>query len=380
MKSFLFFLLISLGFAALPAQAEEPVYSIEKIKGDVYLFTNGDVNGVLLATKEGIVVVDPGPEALAFWLKNEITSRFGVPVRYVVYSNNNPKHFSGGPVFKETADYIVHVNATNTHENLRQTQKTATALRMGNTYELGGKKFEIFSAILVPTLGVYFSKEKVFYVADFAQVRRLPEEIFALKNIKDQIRSLSSFKWVEFKIFIPGHGKPGTYEDFQAYKEYVFKLLKQVFEAQRKGLGLEETILEVDLTEFMGWEYYEDRLERNITHSFQILEEDEAQEFYMTNGLVFPVSKANPKFPERAYRKNICGWVVVEYEVDEKGKTRNVRAIGYHPTELFKATSINAAKKYRYAPGFPGESIRTVIYYSIKGGCSAPDYDFSKFE
>jgi glyoxylase-like metal-dependent hydrolase (beta-lactamase superfamily II) len=46
----------------------------------------------------------------ATWLKGEFASRFGVPVKYVVYSHYHWDHASGGEVFADTAQFVGHAN------------------------------------------------------------------------------------------------------------------------------------------------------------------------------------------------------------------------------------------------------------------------------
>ena len=61
-----------------------------------------------MVTRDGIVLVEPvGPEH-AKWLKGELDRRFGVPVKYVIYSHSHGDHASGAAVFADTARIIGH--------------------------------------------------------------------------------------------------------------------------------------------------------------------------------------------------------------------------------------------------------------------------------
>ncbi len=65
---------------------------------------------MFLVTDEGIILTDPINPGFATWLKSELDSRFGVPVRYVLYSHHHGDHASGGDVFANSARFVGHEN------------------------------------------------------------------------------------------------------------------------------------------------------------------------------------------------------------------------------------------------------------------------------
>ena len=89
---------------------EEPVRTISHISGGVYRASANRHGTVFLVTPEGIILADPLSLEFATWLKDEIDARFGVPVRYVVYSHYHWDHASGGDVFADTAQFVGHSN------------------------------------------------------------------------------------------------------------------------------------------------------------------------------------------------------------------------------------------------------------------------------
>jgi len=90
--------------------AEEPVRTISHINGGVYRAAANNHGTVFLVTPEGIVLADPLSLEFAVWLKDELDARFGVPVKYVVYSHYHWDHGSGGEVFADTAHFVGHAN------------------------------------------------------------------------------------------------------------------------------------------------------------------------------------------------------------------------------------------------------------------------------
>jgi glyoxylase-like metal-dependent hydrolase (beta-lactamase superfamily II) len=96
--------------AAVASAQEAPRRAISHISGGVYRATNNFHGTVFLVTPDGIVLADPLSTDFAIWLRNELDARFGVPVRYVVYSHHHWDHASGGGVFADTAEFVGHAN------------------------------------------------------------------------------------------------------------------------------------------------------------------------------------------------------------------------------------------------------------------------------
>ena len=92
---------------------DEPRRIITEIADGVYRATNNNHGTVFMVTDEGIVMADPLNTGFSNWLKGELDSRFGVPVRYVVYSHHHWDHATGGGAFADTAQFVGHANMLN---------------------------------------------------------------------------------------------------------------------------------------------------------------------------------------------------------------------------------------------------------------------------
>ena len=68
---------------------------IVNVAGNLYRAQNNNHFTVFLATPAGIILADPINTAFATWLKAELAQRFGVPVRYVLYSHHHWDHVGG---------------------------------------------------------------------------------------------------------------------------------------------------------------------------------------------------------------------------------------------------------------------------------------------
>src|SRR5262245_6549174 len=90
---------IALLAGAVPwAQSQQPpqppVREITKIAGEIYRFRNNNHYSVFAVTPAGVIATDPIDAGAAQWLKDEITRRFKLPVRYVIYSHDHADHIS----------------------------------------------------------------------------------------------------------------------------------------------------------------------------------------------------------------------------------------------------------------------------------------------
>lgn len=109
-KTLIFFLLtLSLAQSVL-AQPPRMQRQIVHVTGDVYRANNGNWWAIFMVTPDGIILGDPLNVPFATWLKGELDDRFGLPVRYVVYSHSHWDHAEGGRVFADTATFVAHAN------------------------------------------------------------------------------------------------------------------------------------------------------------------------------------------------------------------------------------------------------------------------------
>jgi len=101
-------LVVFLGISS--AGYAQPTRSITHVTGDLYRGQNNNHFMLILATEDGVIITDPINSEFSEWLKDEVATRFGVPVRYVLYSHHHGDHASGGDVFADTAQFVGHEN------------------------------------------------------------------------------------------------------------------------------------------------------------------------------------------------------------------------------------------------------------------------------
>ncbi len=267
-------LAVSVGSFAVAQAQDAPKRDIVQISGDLYRFQNKFHYSVFLVTPEGVIVTDPINADAAKWLKAEIASRFGKPIRYVVYSHDHADHIAGGEVFAADGAIVV------AHEKAKRTilgEKRPTAVpqitfKRQMTLELGGKTVELkylgknHSDNMIV---MRFPEERTLFAVDFIPVKTVGFKDFPDAYLPEWIKSLARVERMDFDILVPGHGPLGTKADVTAYREYMIDLTSQVLEQARLGKSLEETKAAVDLSKYKDWGQFEAWGPLNIDGAYQ---------------------------------------------------------------------------------------------------------------
>lgn len=271
----IFAILLVPWIGTVPAQ-ETPVREITQIAGDVYRFRNNFHYSVFMVTPEGVIVTDPINADTARWLKGEIATRFGLPVRYLVYSHDHADHSSGGEVFADTALVVAHENAKVqiVGEN-RPTAVPQITFSDRMTIALGGKTVELVYLGLNHSdnlIVMRFPAERIVYAVDIVSRDTLPYRDFPNVYVDGLVESLTRLQKMDFDILAPGHGELGTVADVAAYRRYVEELRAEVLGHMRAGRTLEEIKQTVTMDAYRDWGRYDQWRELNVQGMYRHLQ------------------------------------------------------------------------------------------------------------
>ncbi len=263
------FLLLGVALIAMPSRAQDgPARTITNITGDLYQFQNGGHRAVFLVTPDGIIASDPINRDAATWLKNELQQRFGVPVRYVVYSHDHADHIGGGEVFDDEAVVVAHEKAKATIlGEKRPTAVPEVTFSDRMTIELGGKTVDLVyvgRGHSDNTLVMHFPAERAVFAVDFISVKRMPYRDLADSYFPDWIDAVRVVETLDFDILIPGHGPLGTKADAAEHRQYLEALYEAVLAAARAGQSLDQMKQTIKLDAFKHLGQYEAWLPMNI--------------------------------------------------------------------------------------------------------------------
>lgn len=337
MKSYLLAISASLGLAvsATNALAQQRSFyqqtelkgqEIGKLTGDVYYARMDDYVSVFMVTPEGIVLVEPIGTEFATWLKAEMTRRFNVPVKYVIYSHSHWDHASGGAVYADTARFIGHENmlkniamppaSTPLPANVRAQDKNGNGRiepdeAQGNlktmfslydanhdgslsgaeiargpiefvrapdlTYtdrmsiNLGGKRVEIISRPTAHaddnTLVRFVDGTNVLFASDWITVHRLPFGPIS----PDEIPMVKAVEAMDFEYFVCSHGRLGRKADVTANIKYREELRDAVARAIAAGQTLEQAQASVLMENYKDWEFYDVQRPQNVAGTYRAL-------------------------------------------------------------------------------------------------------------
>jgi glyoxylase-like metal-dependent hydrolase (beta-lactamase superfamily II) len=252
---------------------------LQHISGDLYRFQNLPHYSMVLVTPDGIILADPINTEAATWLKDELASRFGVPVRYVLYSHHHFDHASGGDVFAETATFVGHENMVANLEKMKNDDRYSDVRPPEETFSsrmtvsLGGKTVELIHAIPShsdDSVIMIFSDARVAHGVDWINIKRLPFSRHATP-ITEWIETIKQLEALEFDVFAPGHGVIGSREDVRDYHQYLETLLAEVSKGIAAGESVEKIQERLTLDEYSDWAFFSDWREENILRAYEHL-------------------------------------------------------------------------------------------------------------
>lgn len=270
MKTTLTLVLILLGQLLL-GQTNE----ISQISDDLYRYRHNGHYNVFLVTPEGIIITDPISEDAANWLKQELSSRFEVPVTHMIYSHDHADHISGGEVFGDEVTVIAH---RLTKEAIVREQRNVPLPEVvfDDQYvlELGEARVELYypgRSHNDNCIAVLFPAQSTVFVVDFITVDRLPYRDLGGGYMPDWIEAIQYVEDLDFEILAPGHGVIGTKADATEHREYFEALRDAVSKAIDQGQSLEEMQQTISLDQFKHFGNYDEWLALNIEGMYNMI-------------------------------------------------------------------------------------------------------------
>jgi len=319
---------------ASPAQSQQPTSpdrEIVNVTGDLYRFRETRHYGAFLVTDDGIILVDPMNPGMAAWVRGEIDRRFGLPVRYVIYSHSHNDHAAGGDVYADTATFVGHANMrgniqkpaanapllprerlwdTNgngmiemseanpyasqafaltgkaetdglTRSDIWESRFGGGATRPPDIYytdemtlRLAGKTVDLIYTGLNHTddmTTVHFREERAIYTADFLTPNRPPFTDIDGGYFPEWLESLRHVAQLDFDITVPGHEAVGTREQVSEQVRYLEDLIAQVSAGIEAGRSKQELVDSVLLEEYSHQIQFDNYRPANVAGTYEIL-------------------------------------------------------------------------------------------------------------
>jgi glyoxylase-like metal-dependent hydrolase (beta-lactamase superfamily II) len=309
---------------------EEPAREIINVSGDLYRATNNNHHSVFLVTDDGIILSDPINTDFSRWLQAELDDRFGVPVKYVVYSHHHWDHASGGAVFDDTATFVGHKNMlrnlsmpaadtplppdaisldANDNGLLEPSEASGNYQRLFASFDadgdaaisgaeatrgplgdvrapditysdrmtitLGGNSVElIFAGNMTHTDDmslIRFPGERAMFVVDWISPRRLPYRTLGSGLLDGWLNAIRWAEALDYDIAIGGHGIVGNKADVMAVRTYLEELRDQVVAGIAAGRSLAELQDGILMERYRDWINYDEWRALNVEGMYNML-------------------------------------------------------------------------------------------------------------
>jgi glyoxylase-like metal-dependent hydrolase (beta-lactamase superfamily II) len=231
-----------------PACPDNP-RGLEQVKGNLYRHTTGAGlavhSGLVLATGEGALIIDPAMTCTATWLRDEIKHRFNVGVSYVVYTHAHADHISGAQVFQNDGALVV-ANQRAMEPIIGEKIPTAVPDRVFDkdmTITLGGETVRLHH--VAPShsnsmILVLFPDYKALQCTDVCESRSMPYNDFLDFYYDGWIETLDWVLQQDVELIDVGHYSPATKAEIAAERDYMIDLHQQVLDLVRAGQSWDE--------------------------------------------------------------------------------------------------------------------------------------------
>ncbi len=267
--------LLGIGFFSLAVAAQEwgAERSINQLTEHVYRWGADGQNGMFVVTSEGIILADGQycDRGHVSWLKSELESRFGVPVKYVVLSHDHQSHICETGMFADTAVAIGHRNIVpHIIREGRNALVPEITFEESMDIELGGVKVVLL--YLGPLhsdnlIQVHVPEEGVLFGPDFARGTNIFPD-FRDMDVDNMLKALITAGYMpDVEIVLPGHGQLKTQENFIVYRRYLEAIRERVLEHLVAGRSLEQIHSLVTMEDFRGEYNITDQSLRNNVDS-----------------------------------------------------------------------------------------------------------------
>lgn len=259
---------VSMTLAAFqqPAQSDQRVIEVDKIKDNLYVLKGGGGNTAVFITAKGVVVVDTKNPGWGQPILDKIKTLTEKPVTTIINTHTHGDHVSGNVEFPATVDVIVqentkkHMEQTSPVYGLQTTQPENIFKKNGgrglpkrtfkDTWTIGSGEDQIDLRYFGPahTDGdafVIFRRHRVMHVGDTMPTRDLP--IMDKNNggsgvsYSATIAKAASVDNVE--TIINGHNATTMAKpDLELYSEFIADFVKFVQDAKRAGKTLDDVV------------------------------------------------------------------------------------------------------------------------------------------
>lgn len=196
----------------------------EKLTDKVYTFRWNWYRNLVIATKEGLVVIDPMNSQMAAALKLELNKTFpGHRVHTLIYSHYHLDHTGGGALL-EPAEVIAHSKSPEywkvyPHPDLLEPTRYISG---DTTLHIGGVEIRALYMGLSHTdtlYAFYLPSERLVFTADLGLVKTVAPDGVPDRYAPGYLAAMNRVIALDFDIFVPSHFGYGHRQDLIDWRD-----------------------------------------------------------------------------------------------------------------------------------------------------------------
>ena len=232
--------------AQQPMTFPQTVATLTRLAEDVWVWTNGGYNSLIIGSDEGALVTEPSSQfnrQASTLLKAVVSAVTGQQVKYVVFSHDHADHNTGGDVFADTAEFVSQELAAPKIAARNDPRSPVPTITFAQhmTLDLGGKQIELHyfgRNHSDNSLVLEYPARRLIHAVDWIEVGRAPFRNFPDSYPEEWVEGLERVHAeLDFDIVVPGHIGPAPKSGILDLRDYLVELMAAIRDAQAMGLA-----------------------------------------------------------------------------------------------------------------------------------------------
>jgi cyclase len=273
---------------AASSSAQQPAQGVlRQIMPGHYVYSTGTFNSGVIATSEGVVVLDAlASDAVARTAREAITRATGQPVRVLVSSTHHNQYSKGNTAYAD-AIRIGHENYRTDLLALMQREKIAAEEQQARlpavtyrdrlTLHFGGKEIQILHVGRAHTRGdsiIFVPEDRIAYLSELLFVNQF---LFINDGYGlDWLKALDAVEALEADIVIAGHGPiPAdareTRQDLRRFRQMLIDMRDSVQKEIARGATEDQAVVSLRWPQYEKLQGYDAQRETAIRRLYRQL-------------------------------------------------------------------------------------------------------------
>ncbi|MBI2188440.1 MAG: MBL fold metallo-hydrolase [Acidobacteria bacterium] len=273
--------------AAVAAARQPAAGVLRQIAPGHYVYSTGTFNSGVIATSEGVVVLDAlASEAVARAARDAITRATGQPIRVLVSSTHHNQYSRGNSAYADVlkigqenyrADLLALMQREKISGDEQQARLPGLTFRDRLTLHLGGKAIQVLHLGRAHTRGdsiIFVPEDRIVYLSELLFVNQF---LFINDGYGlDWLKALDAVEALDADIFIPGHGPiPSdprqTRQDLRRFRQMLVDVRDAVQRELARGATEEQAVASLRWPQYEKLQGYDAQRETAVRRLYRQL-------------------------------------------------------------------------------------------------------------